>query len=110
LLSKEYDVFAIIKTGGKQYKVGPGQTITVERLPYEVGQEIELKDVLLVSTDEGVRVGAPIVEGARVRATVVAHNRGPKILAFRYKSKKRVRRRRGHRQELTRLRIEAIEA
>ena len=103
-------MFAIIKTGGKQYKVGPGQTITVERLPYEVGQEIELEDVLLVSTDEGVRVGAPIVEGARVRATVVAHDRGPKILAFRYKSKKRVRRRRGHRQALTRLRIEAIEA
>lgn len=103
-------MFAIIKTGGKQYKVGPGQTITVERLPYEVGQEIELEDVLLVSTAEGVRVGAPIVEGARVRATVLAHDRGPKILAFRYKSKKRVRRRRGHRQELTRLRIEAIEA
>jgi len=103
-------VFAIIRTGGKQYKVGQGQVIVVERLPYEAGQEIELEDVLLVSSEHGVSVGSPLVEGARVRATVVAHERGPKILSFRYKSKKRVRRRRGHRQELTRLRIKAIEA
>ncbi|MBN1484331.1 MAG: 50S ribosomal protein L21 [Chloroflexia bacterium] len=103
-------MFAIIKTGGKQYKVGPGQTIEVERLPYDVGAEIDLEDVLLVSQEEDIQIGEPHVEGARVRVTVMAHVRGPKILAFRYKSKKRVRRRRGHRQELTRLRIDSIEA
>jgi large subunit ribosomal protein L21 len=103
-------VFAIIKTGGKQYRVEPGQAISVERLPYEVGQEIDLDQVLLVSGDEGVKVGAPLVEGARVKATVIAHERGPKIVVFKYKPKKRYRRRSGHRQELTRLRIEAIEA
>jgi large subunit ribosomal protein L21 len=103
-------VFAIIRTGGKQYRVEPGQLISVERLPYEVGHEVEIDDVLLVSDDESVRVGSPVVEGARVRATVVAQERGPKILVFKYKSKKRYRRRSGHRQELTRLRIEAIEA
>jgi large subunit ribosomal protein L21 len=104
------NVFAILRTGGKQYKVEPGQTIEVERLPYEIGQHVELGDVLMVSADEGVRVGAPVIEGARVRATVMAHNRGPKIDVFKYKNKKRYRRLSGHRQELTRLLIEAIEA
>lgn len=103
-------MFAIIRTGGKQYRVEPGQAIDVERLPYEVGQSIELADVLLVSGEEGVRLGSPTVEGARVRATVLAHGRGPKIEVFKYKSKKRIRRHTGHRQEQTRLRIETIEA
>ena len=107
---KELDVFAIIRTGGKQYRVEPGQAITVERLPYEVGQEVELNEVLLVSGEDGVRVGTPLVEGAKVRATVLAHERGPKIVVMKYKPKKRYRRKTGHRQELTRLRIETIEA
>jgi len=103
-------VFAIVRTGGKQYRVEPGQTILVEHLPYEAGQEIELSDVLLVSGEEGTQVGSPLVTGARVRATVIAHEAGPKIVVFKYKSKKRYRVRSGHRQEQTRLRIEAIEA
>jgi large subunit ribosomal protein L21 len=103
-------VFAIVRTGGKQYRVEPNQTLEVERLPYEVGQQIELSEVLLVSGEEGVRLGAPLVEGARVRATVLAQGRGPKIDVFKYKSKKRYRRLSGHRQEQTRLLIEAIEA
>jgi large subunit ribosomal protein L21 len=78
-------------------------------LPYKVGQEIDLDEVLLVSGEEGVKIGSPLVEGAKVKATIVAHERGPKIIVFKYKSKKRYRRRSGHRQELTRLRIEAIE-
>jgi large subunit ribosomal protein L21 len=106
---KEWKVFAIVRTGGKQYRVEPGQTISVERLPFEVGQEAKLDDVLLVSDDAGVRVGSPVVEGAQVRATVVAQERGPKIIVFKYKPKKRYRRRSGHRQQLTRLRIDAIE-
>ena len=103
-------MFAIVRTGGKQYRVETGQTIEVERLPYEVGQQIDLGDVLMVSAEDGLRCGAPIVEGARVRATVMAHNRGPKIDVFKYKNKKRYRHLSGHRQELTRLFIEAIEA
>src|SRR5512136_510513 len=63
------NVFAIVRTGGKQYKVEPGQTVEVERLPYEIGQQVDLGDVLMISAEEGVRVGAPIVEGAHVRAT-----------------------------------------
>lgn len=103
-------MFAIVRTGGKQYRVEPGQTILVERLPFEPGQRIELDQVLMVSGAEGTRVGSPVVPEARVRATVLAHERGPKIVVFKYKPKKRYRVRSGHRQELTRLLIEAIEA
>ncbi len=102
-------MFAIVRTGGKQYRVEPGQTVEVERLPFEVGQEIDLGEVLMVSSEDNVRLGSPVVAGARVRATVLAHDRGPKIDVFKYKSKKRYRRLSGHRQELTRLLIEAIE-
>lgn len=102
-------MFAIVRTGGKQYRVAPGQTVTVERLPEEVGRQIELNEVLLVSAEDGVRFGSPTVEGARVRARVLAHSRGPKIDVFKYKPKKRYRRLSGHRQEQTHLLIEAIE-
>jgi large subunit ribosomal protein L21 len=88
----------------------PGQTITVEQLPQEVGQQVELNEVLLISAEDGVRLGSPLVEGARVRARVLAHIRGPKIDVFKYKPKKRYRRLSGHRQEQTHLLIEAIEA
>ncbi len=103
-------MFAIVRTGGKQYRVMPGQTIVVERLPQEVGQQIVLAEVLLVSTADGVRLGSPLVEGARVRARILAHGRGPQIDVFRYKPKKRYRRLNGHRQEQTHLLIEGIEA
>lgn len=103
-------MFAIVRTGGKQYRVEPGQTVEVERLPFEVGQEIDLGEVLMVSAEDSVRLGSPVVAGARVRATVLAHDRGPKIDVFKYKNKKRYRRLSGHRQEFTRLLIEAIEA
>ncbi len=103
-------MYAIVRTGGKQYRVEPNQTLEVDLLPCEVGQQIELSEVLLVSGEGGLRLGAPLVEGARVRATVLAHGRGPKIDVFKYKSKKRYRRHTGHRQEQTRLLVEAIEA
>lgn len=103
-------MFAIVRTGGKQYRVEPGQTIAVERLSQPVGQEIELTEVLMVVGEDGVHLGTPLLPGARVRATVLAHGRGPKIDVFKYKSKKRYRRLSGHRQEQTRLRIETIEA
>ena len=103
-------MFAIVRTGGKQYRVEPGQTVDVERLPFEVGQQIDLGEVLMVSAEDSVRLGSPVVSGVRVRATVLAHDRGPKIDVFKYKNKKRYRRLSGHRQDFTRLLIEAIEA
>ncbi len=100
--------FAVIQTGGKQHRVEPGQTIEVEKLPAEEGQTVELTDVLLVSDDSGLRHGRPLVDGAKVVARVVKQARGPKIIVFKYKAKVRYRKKTGHRQSLTRLRIEDI--
>src|SRR5215211_7363713 len=105
----EIAMYAIIETGGKQYRVQPGDTIAVERLTGEPGETLDLDRVLLIGGDgERARVGAPGVEGAVVRAEVVEHARGEKIIVFRYKSKVRYRRKTGHRQALTRLRITDI--
>jgi large subunit ribosomal protein L21 len=102
-------MYAIVETGGKQYRVHPGDTISVERLPAEPGETLELGSVLLVGGDgEQTRVGAPSVAGAVVRAEVLEHARGDKIIVFRFKSKVRYRRKTGHRQALTRLRITDI--
>jgi large subunit ribosomal protein L21 len=101
-------MYAVVETGGKQYKVAPGDTLEVERLPAEAGATIELDRVLLVAGDEGVEVGRPLVAGARVVAEVVEQTKGDKIIVFRYKRKVRYRRKTGHRQRLTRLRIKEI--
>ena len=102
-------MYAIVETGGKQYRVKPGDTIAVERLSGEPGDVLDLGRVLLVAGNGGSpRVGAPGVDGAIVRAEVVEHGRGEKIIVFRYKSKVRYRRKTGHRQALTRLRITDI--
>src|SRR4051794_22150488 len=99
-------MYAIVETGGKQYRVQPGDTIAVERLTGEPGETLDLGRVLLVAGGEGgTHVGAPEVADAIVRAEVVEHGRGEKIIVFRYKSKVRYRRKTGHRQALTRLRI-----
>jgi len=103
-------MYAIVETGGKQYRVQVGQTVQVERLDVEAGGTVELDRVLLVAGDEGVQVGTPVLESARVVATVVDHVRGPKLIVFKYRAKERYRVKKGHRQELTRLRIEAITA
>ncbi len=103
-------MYAIVETGGKQYRVQVGQTVQVERLDVEAGDTVELDRVLLVAGDEGVQVGTPVLESARVVATVVDHVRGPKLIVFKYRAKERYRVKKGHRQELTRLRIEAITA
>ena len=100
--------FAIIRTGGKQHRVEPGQTIEVEKLPVEEGQTVELTDVLLVSDDNGLRQGRPLVEGAKVVARVVKQARGRKIIVFKYKPKTRYRKKTGHRQWLTRVAIDQI--
>ena len=100
--------YAIIETGGKQYRVSVGDRISVERLPDDAGGEITIDRVLLLGGDGPVRVGTPVVGGATVTATVDDHFRGEKIIVFKYKPKKRYRRKIGHRQELTHLTITAI--
>ena len=102
-------MYAIVETGGKQYRVKPGDTIAVERMAGAPGEVLDLGRVLLVAGDgDAARVGSPGVAGAVVRAEVVEHARGDKIVVFRYKSKVRYRRKTGHRQALTRLRITDI--
>ena len=101
-------MFAIVKTGGKQYRVGPGDQIVVERIAGDVGAEIALDYVLAFSDGEISAVGTPIVEGASVRAKIVQQPRGTKVIVFKKKRRKNYRRKRGHRQELTVLRIEGI--
>jgi large subunit ribosomal protein L21 len=102
-------MYAIVETGGKQYRVRPGDTIAVERMSGEPGDTLDLDRVLLVGGDgDETRLGSPALEGAVVRAEVIEHGRGQKIIVFRYKSKVRYRRKTGHRQPLTRLRITDI--
>ena len=100
--------FAVVQTGGKQYRVHPGDVVDVERLALDVGSPVDLSDVRLIAGDGEVLVGSPQVEGALVRAQVVEHLRGPKLVVFKYKAKTRYRRKTGHRQELTRLQIEDL--
>ena len=102
-------MFAIVKTGGKQYRVGVGDQITVERLEGDVGAAISLDQVLAVGGDVP-KIGTPVVAGASVTAKIVQQPRGTKIIVFKKKRRKNYRRKRGHRQELTVLRIEEISA
>lgn len=102
-------MYAIIRTGGRQYRAEPGMDIDVERLPHAEGETVELTDVLLVAPDAGEpRIGQPVVTGAVVKATVVKQLRARKIFVWKYKPKERYRRRRGHRQYYTRLHIDDI--
>jgi len=99
--------YAIVESGGKQYRAVPGETIEVDRLHKEVGEQVALKVLLLADGDE-IAVGTPYVENATVQASVVAQFKAPKVIVFKYKPKERYRRKRGHRQQYTRLKIEAI--
>jgi len=102
-------MYAIVETGGKQYRVTPGDTVAVERLTGEPGETLDLARVLMVAgSGDAPRIGTPGVDGAVVRAEVLEHFRGEKIIVFRYKSKVRYRRKTGHRQSLTRVRITDI--
>jgi large subunit ribosomal protein L21 len=101
-------VYAVIRTGGKQYRVEPGDTIRVERLVSPAGEKVKLEEVLLVADGDKVVVGNPRVPSASVVGTVVAQERGRKVRVFKYKRRKHYRRTRGHRQDLTALRIEEI--
>lgn len=104
----EQTKYAVIETGGKQYRVSEGDRITVERLAVEVDSDVTIDRVLLMGGDGSTRIGTPVVDGATVTATVTEHNRGKKIEVFKFKAKKRYRRHTGHRQEQTRLTITGI--
>lgn len=97
-------MYAIIQTGGKQYKVQPGDVLNVELLPGQVGDSIELSNVLLVTDENGTKTGSDLA-GAVVKATVLGEAKGPKLVIFKYKPKIRYRRKTGHRQKYTRLKI-----
>ena len=101
-------MYAIVATGGKQYRVERGQRLEVERLAAEPGSQIDLSDVLLVADGEQVTVGQPTVPGARVVAEVLGERKGKKIIVFKYKAKVRYRRKTGHRQKLSRLLVRDI--
>lgn len=100
--------FAVVQSGGKQYIAQEGKTIEVDRLPLEVGRSVELREVLLAAEEGQVLVGAPLVEGASIQASVEAQVKGPKVRVFKYIPKERYRRRRGHRQQYTRLLVQNI--
>lgn len=101
-------MYAVVDSGGKQYRVEPGSTLVVDRLRAEAGATVTFDRVLLIGDDDGVTVGTPTVDGASVLGTVVNHERGPKIIVFRFRPKAHYRRRTGHRSELTRIRIDEI--
>lgn len=101
-------MYAVIETGGKQYRVAEGDTIFVEKLPVKPGQEVVFDRVLLVSSPEGLKIGQPTVTGASVVGKVVKQGRARKIIVFKYKPKKNYRRKRGHRQPYTQVVIEQI--
>jgi large subunit ribosomal protein L21 len=102
-------MYAIVETGGKQYRVTPGDVFRVEKLPVERGGTVELAQVLLIADDEAMTVGAPLVDGAKVVCTVIEQDRAKKIMAIRYKPQKNVRVKRGHRQYYSALRVDRIE-
>ena len=102
-------MYAIIRAGGKQYRVEKGDVLRLERLEGKVGSKVTLDDVLLLGGDE-LKVGSPKVAGASVEGTVVEQDRGPKIRVFKYKKRKHYRRTRGHRQHVTAVRIDAVRA
>jgi large subunit ribosomal protein L21 len=101
-------MYAVIRTGGKQYKVSPEQKLRVEKLPGDIGDEVALEDVLLTAGDS-VKIGTPRVEGARVVGTITEQGRGPKIVVFKLKRRKNYRRKQGHRQDYTEIRVDKIE-
>lgn len=101
-------MYAVVKTGGKQYKVAPGEKLKVEQIPADVGAQVTLDQVLMVGEGESVRVGTPTVAGVSVVATVVAHGRGEKVKIFKMRRRKHYQKHQGHRQNYTELKIDSI--
>jgi large subunit ribosomal protein L21 len=103
-------MYAVVRSGGKQLRVAPGEALWVEKLPGRVGERVTLDQVLLVGGEGEPRVGTPVVAGARVVATITGQGRGEKLTIFKYKRRKRYRRKQGHRQSYTQIRVDSIEA
>ncbi len=102
-------MYAVVRSGGKQFRVAPGEAVRLERLDGAVGDTIQLQDVLLVAGEGESRIGTPQVDGAVVVGTITAQERGPKITIFKHKRRKRYRRKQGHRQSYTEVRVDRIE-
>jgi large subunit ribosomal protein L21 len=102
-------MYAVIRTGGKQYRVSEGGWLDVEKLPVDEGKQVQFTDVLLVGDDKSATIGRPVVAGAVVTGTVLVQGRGKKIIIFKYKKRKNQRRKNGHRQSYTRVRIDSIQ-
>ena len=102
-------MYAVVRTGGKQVRVEPGARVRVEQLPGEVGASIELDQVLLVNSGDAIKIGTPVVEGARVSGTITAQGRHPKIRVFKMKRRKGYRRLQGHRQTYTEIQVDSID-
>ena len=103
-------MYAVVNTGGKQYRVEKGETLRIEKIPGEVGSQVTFDKVLMVTDGENVRVGQPLLEKAAVQASIVQQDKAKKIIVFKYKRRKRYRRKQGHRQPFTAIRIDGIEA
>lgn len=103
-------MYAVIKTGGKQYRVSAGQTLKVEKLESEVGSNVVIDQVLMLADGENVTIGAPLVNGASVNATVLAQGRHDKVMIFKMRRRKHYRKTQGHRQDYTEIKIEQIAA
>jgi large subunit ribosomal protein L21 len=101
-------MYAVVKTGGKQYRITPGEKVKVEQIAADVGAEVVLDQVLMVGEGESVRLGQPIVAGATVKATVVSHGRGDKVEIFKMRRRKHYQKHQGHRQNYTELKIDSI--
>ena len=101
-------MYAVLKTGGKQYRVEPGKIFKVEKLPGDVGEEVFLKNVLMVSDGENIEIGKPILENYWVKCRIIEQGRSRKIIVFKYKRRKGYKRTRGHRQHFTALKVEEI--
>jgi large subunit ribosomal protein L21 len=102
-------MYAVIKAGGKQYRVSPGQNLKIEQVQADVGATIEIGDVLMIADGDVVKVGTPTVSGAKVSATVVAHGRMPKVHIFKMRRRKHYQKTQGHRQNYTEVRVDAIQ-
>jgi large subunit ribosomal protein L21 len=103
-------MYAVVNSGGKQYKVREGEILRVEKLPGEVGSPVTFDRILMLADGEDVNIGQPVLEGVAVKGHIVEQGKAKKILVFKYKRRKRYRRKRGHRQDFTAVRIETIEA
>lgn len=102
-------MYAVIKTGGKQYKVAAGQKLKIEQIPADIGQEIALNEVLAMGSGEQIKVGSPLVQGASVKAVVLAQGRHDKVRIFKMRRRKHYQKRQGHRQNYTQIQIQSIE-